>query len=67
MFVYDVVYNPPLTPLLKLAKKKGAAVSNGLGFLFYQGVLAFQHWAQAQLDDKIKLKMRRALEQAAEK
>src|SRR2546427_13047457 len=59
--VYDVIYNPSETTLLKKAKNKGARVSNGLGMLFYQGVLAFQHWANIQLEEKIKAKMRESL------
>lgn len=61
MFVYDLVYNPAETKLLKMAAARGAKTSNGLGMLFYQGVLAFQHWAEVQLPDEIKEKMRQAL------
>lgn len=61
MLVYDVIYNPAETKLLTMAKIKGAKVSNGLGMLFYQGVLAFQHWAGAELDPKTKDKMFKAL------
>lgn len=59
--VYDLVYNPAQTVLLKMAKKKGAKTSNGLGMLFYQGVLAFQHWAGVELPENIKTKMKKAL------
>lgn len=62
LFVYDVIYNPKETKLLKAARKKGAQTSNGLGMLFYQGVLSLQHWANVQLDDKVKSVMRKALE-----
>ena len=62
LLVYDLVYNPPMTPLLKMAKARGARGANGLGMLYYQGVLAFQRWANVLLDDDIKLKMRQALE-----
>lgn len=65
MLVYDLVYNPMETKLLKLAKEAGAQVSNGLGMLFYQGVLAFQHWANVELDDDVKMKMRQSLEEGA--
>jgi len=65
MFVYDVIYNPQETPLLREARKRGAQVSNGLGMLYYQGVLAFQHWADMELDDAVKDKMRRSLEEGA--
>ncbi len=61
MLVYDVIYNPAETKLLRVAKAKGAKISNGLGMLFYQGVLSFQHWADAELDPDIKMKMRVSL------
>lgn len=41
LFVYDLIYNPAETKLLKQAKEAGAAFSNGLGMLLYQGVFAF--------------------------
>ena len=63
MSVYDVIYNPEETLLLSEAKKQGAQISNGLGMLYYQGVLAFQHWANIELDDRIKNKMRKSLEE----
>ena len=65
MSVYDVIYKPAQTVLLKEAKARGARVSNGLGMLYYQGVLSFQHWANVELDDRIKDKMRRTLEEGA--
>ena len=58
--VYDLVYNPAQTLLLKMAKDKGAKGSNGLGMLFYQGVLAFQHWADTELPSGVKAKMKKA-------
>jgi len=65
MLVYDLIYNPAETFLLKIAKDKGAQTSNGLGMLYYQGILAFQHWANVQLDDNIKNIMRQSLEEGA--
>lgn len=64
MLVYDLIYNPKETALLRLAKEKGATVANGLGMLYYQGVLAFQHWANIQLPEEVKNIMRERLEQA---
>lgn len=61
MLVYDVIYNPEETKLLHMAKVKGAKAANGLGMLFYQGILAFQHWAEAELDPRTKSKMRESL------
>ncbi|MBQ27345.1 MAG: shikimate dehydrogenase [Nitrospiraceae bacterium] len=44
MVVYDLIYNPPTTPLLDEAKRVGAIAINGLGMLVHQGALAFQLW-----------------------
>ena len=57
LMVYDLVYNPAETRLLKLAKTRGSKTVNGLKMLFYQGVLSFQHWAGCDLLDPIKQKM----------
>jgi len=43
-YVYDLIYNPADTPLLREAAKKGAKVSNGSSMLLYQGMLAFRIW-----------------------
>ncbi len=42
--VYDLVYNPPLTPLLRSAKRRRMRFANGLGMLLRQGAVAFKHW-----------------------
>jgi shikimate dehydrogenase len=42
--VYDLVYNPSLTPLLRAAAARGAGTQPGLPMLIYQGALAFQLW-----------------------
>jgi len=44
LLVYDLIYNPKETKLLKMAKEKGARISNGLGMLLYQGALSFEHF-----------------------
>jgi shikimate dehydrogenase len=64
MLVYDVIYNPGETKLLAQARLKKAQTANGLGMLFYQGVLAFWHWSDVELDDRIKKMMRKSLEVA---
>lgn len=42
--VYDIVYNPLETPLLKQARARGNPGVDGLGMLLYQAVPAFQAW-----------------------
>lgn len=48
LLVYDVIYNPKETKLLKTAKLKGCLVSCGLGMLLYQGALSFELWMGKQ-------------------
>jgi shikimate dehydrogenase len=57
--VYDMIYNPGETALLKAAKAAGCRAANGLGMLLHQGAKAFEIWTgkSAPLDV-----MRRALE-----
>jgi shikimate dehydrogenase len=57
--VYDMIYNPAETALLKAAKAAGCRTANGLGMLLHQGAKAFEIWTgqPAPLDV-----MRRALE-----
>ena len=62
MLVYDVIYSPLETDLLREARGQGARTANGLGMLFYQGVLAFWHWADVELDERVKKIMRKSLE-----
>jgi len=42
--VFDLIYNPPETPLLRKARARGCVAGNGLAMLVYQGVLAFELW-----------------------
>ena len=42
--VYDMVYNPPETPLLRSAAEAGATVVEGLPMLVYQGAAAWAMW-----------------------
>lgn len=44
LLVYDMIYSPPVTQLLKDAKEIGAQTQNGLDMLLYQGLLAFELW-----------------------
>ena len=42
--VFDLIYNPAVTPLLATAKAAGARTANGLGMLLHQGARAFRLW-----------------------
>lgn len=42
--VYDVVYKPRETLLLREARRKGCATVEGIGMLVYQGAASFRYW-----------------------
>ena len=45
LVIYDLIYNPQITPLLKIARRAGVKKAvNGLGMLIHQGAIAFQIW-----------------------
>ena len=44
LFVYDLIYNPQETKLLKLARENNLSCANGLDMLLYQGVEALGLW-----------------------
>mgnify|MGYP000340399587 CR=1 FL=1 len=48
--VYDLVYNPLETRLLRLARQSGACAIDGLGMLARQGALALDLWTEQALD-----------------
>ena len=58
--VYDMIYRPAQTQILKTAKAAGCRTANGISMLLYQGARALEIWTgqAAPLDA-----MRRALEQ----
>lgn len=43
-FIYDLVYNPPETKLVKDARAQGLSATTGLGMLIEQATLAFELW-----------------------
>lgn len=42
--VFDMIYRPAETPLLRSAKACGCATANGLGMLLYQGAKSLEIW-----------------------
>ncbi|KXU35935.1 shikimate dehydrogenase [Cephaloticoccus primus] len=43
--VYDMIYNPPETPLLRTARELGAPTANGAAMLVHQGAKALEIWS----------------------
>jgi shikimate dehydrogenase len=42
--VYDMIYNPAVTPLLAQARSLGIPCANGLSMLVHQGAKALEIW-----------------------
>jgi shikimate dehydrogenase len=42
--IYDLVYNPPQTKLVREARLQGLPATTGLGMLIEQAALAFEIW-----------------------
>jgi len=57
--VFDVVYNPVKTKLLKLAENQGATIVTGLKMFVEQGAKSFELWTGEKMD---KEKVYRAIE-----
>ena len=55
--VFDLVYNPIETPLLREAKRAGAATLGGLAMLVYQGAASFEMWTGKKAPVEIMLKV----------
>ena len=51
--VYDIVYNPLKTELIKYAKKHGIKTIQGLDMLIYQGAKAFEIWTGKKPDTQL--------------
>ena len=49
-YVYDAIYNPLETALVKRAKANGSVAEGGMSMLVWQAVVAHQHWDGSQYD-----------------
>jgi shikimate dehydrogenase len=61
LHVYDVIYRPAETELLRVAAGAGARVANGVSMLLHQGAKAFEIWTKRKAPLAV---MRRALRAA---
>ena len=62
--VFDMVYNPLETPLLKLAKERGIPVISGMEMFVQQGARQFEIWTgkpapEAEMQRVVELELRR--------
>jgi shikimate dehydrogenase len=53
MLVGDVVFNPPVTPLLRAAQLRGLPVLDGLAMLVYQGAIGFELWTGQKAPESV--------------
>lgn len=53
LFVFDVIYNPEETLLLRKAKAAGCKTANGLNMLLYQGAASFELWTGKEMPVEI--------------
>ena len=47
--VFDLIYNPPETKLMRIAKKNGAVVMGGLNMLVSQAAKSFELWTGEEM------------------
>ncbi len=50
--VFDIVYKPLMTELLKAAKLRGNKIVNGLGMLVFQALIGFELWFKEKPQEK---------------
>ena len=60
LLVYDLVYNPAITPLLAAAQRAGAKTLEGLPMLVYQGAASFERWTNQPAPSPIMMTAARA-------
>lgn len=59
--VFDAIFNPRITFLQKIAKKKGAKIALGIDMMIYQGVFAFEHWTGLETNNQTILEAKKIL------
>lgn len=54
--VFDMIYNPPITPLLQDAIDRGLRAANGLTMLVHQGARALEIWTEQNVSTAVMLR-----------
>ena len=50
---YDLIFNPAETRFLSLVQKSGGRAFNGLKMLLYQGIIAYELWTGAKVEENL--------------
>ena len=50
--VYDIVYKPLMTDLLKDAKARGNKIVTGIGMLVFQALIGFEMWFKQKPEEQ---------------
>tara|TARA_Y100000814_G_scaffold284532_1_gene251548 strand:- start:982 stop:1911 length:930 start_codon:yes stop_codon:yes gene_type:complete len=50
--LYDMIYNPRITKLMRTVSDRGGRSANGLSMLVYQGVRALEIWSDRKIDPR---------------
>nr|MCR5494569.1 3-dehydroquinate dehydratase [Treponema sp.] len=53
-YLYDIVYDPQVTPIMQVAKQAGCKVCNGYSMLKYQGYRQFKYFTGVGYDEELK-------------
>ncbi len=62
-FVYDLIYRPATTTLMRQCAQQNILTQNGLDMLLYQGVASFRYWSCQEIPGPIIEKARTRLQQ----
>ncbi len=54
--VFDMIYNPPITPLIQAAIDRGLRAANGLTMLVHQGARALEIWTEQTVSTDVMLR-----------
>lgn len=54
--VYDMIYNPSATQLIKAANQRGLPAANGLSMLVHQGARSLEIWSHAEVDARCMMR-----------
>lgn len=50
---YDLIFNPAQTRFMSLVQESGGRAFNGLKMLLYQGIIAYELWTGAEVDETL--------------